>query len=77
MADDLIETACHNAIRAMFNEGDRATREQRSPEACSILAAALNELLTNGIENRDHLRNCYDHLIQQAAPRRAREAHRV
>jgi hypothetical protein len=39
---DLIETACHNACQAMHRESERAHREQRSPEACLILAAALN-----------------------------------
>jgi hypothetical protein len=36
---DLIETACHNACQAMHRESERAHREQRSPEACLILAA--------------------------------------
>lgn len=35
---DLIETACHNACQAMHRESERAHREQRSPEACLILA---------------------------------------
>ena len=70
MADDLIETACHNAIRAMFDAGDQATREGRSPDARAILAAALKQLLMGGIEDYDRLRDCYDHLVLQVHPPR-------
>ena len=67
---DQIETACHNAVQAMHREAARAHREQRSPEACLILAAALQILLQEGIADYKSLRNCRDHLLQQAAPRR-------
>jgi hypothetical protein len=67
---DLIETACHNAVQAMHRESTRAHHEQRSPETCLILAAALEVLLTQGIETYDGFRACHDHLLQSAAPRR-------
>jgi hypothetical protein len=65
---DLIETACHNAVQAMHRESTRAHHEQRSPEACLILAAALDALLREGISGRD-LILCVDHLNRQASPR--------
>ena len=68
---DAIETACHNAIHAMHREAALAHREQRSPEACVILAAALEQLLADdGIETLDHIAKCWRHLRRQAAPRR-------
>jgi hypothetical protein len=68
---DAIETACHNAIHAMHREAARAHREQRSPEACLILAAALEQLLADdGIETIEHISECWLHLRRQAAPRR-------
>ena len=66
---DAIETACHNAIRAMHDEAAKAHRESRSPEACLILAAALTQLVLEGI-TREGLSDCVIHLIRQAAPRR-------
>jgi hypothetical protein len=68
---DLIETACHNACQAMHRESERAHREQQSPETCLILAAALEVLLTQGIETYDGFRACHDHLLRSASPRRA------
>lgn len=68
---DAIETACHNAIHAMHREAVRAHREQRSPEACLILAAALEQLLADDdIETIEHISQCERHLRRQAAPRR-------
>jgi len=58
---DAIETACHNAIRAMHDQASIAHREGRSPEACLILAAAVTQLLLQGI---------MAHVTRQAAPRR-------
>lgn len=70
--NDAVETACHNAIRAMHDEGTRAHREQRSPEACLILAVALKELLaTDGINELADVYSCMLHLRRLAAPRRA------
>lgn len=66
---DLIETACHNACQAMHRESECAHREQRSPEACLILAAALDALLVEGIGGND-LVLCAQHLRKTAAPRR-------
>ena len=69
--NEAIETACHNAIRAMHDEATRAHREQRSPEACLILAAALRELqATEGIETLADVASCQLHLQRLAAPRR-------
>lgn len=69
MNDDLIETACHNAVQAMHDESMQAYREQRSPEACLILAAALEVLLAEGATGWQ-LADCIGHLRRQAAPRR-------
>ena len=69
MNDDLIETACHNACQAMHRESECAHREQRSPEACMILAAALDALLVEGIGGND-LPACTDRLKRSAAPGR-------
>ena len=66
---DLIETACHNACQAMHRESERAHREQRSPEACLILAAALETMHREGITG-DDLPACIDRLKRSAAPRR-------
>ncbi len=66
---DLIETACHNACQAMHRESERAHQEQRSPEACLLLAAALDALLVEGISAND-LALCADRLRRSAAPRR-------
>ena len=67
---DLIETACHNACQAMHRESERAHREQRSSEACLILAAALEAMVQEGIETYDGFRACHDHLLRSAAPGR-------
>ena len=70
-SQDAIETACHNAIHAMHREAARAHREQRSPEACLILAAALEQLLADDdIMTIEHISRCERHLRRQAAPRR-------
>lgn len=66
---DAIETACHNAIRAMHDQAAIAHREGRSPEACLILAAALAQLLLQDITGEE-LSDCMVHLTRQAAPRR-------
>ena len=66
---DAIETACHNAIRAMHDQAAIAHREGRTPEACLILAAALNQLQLQGITGEE-LSDCMVHLTRQAAPRR-------
>ena len=66
---DLIETACHNAVQAMHRESERAHREQRSPEACLILAAALEAMAQEGISGATLL-PCVDRLKLSAAPRR-------
>jgi len=67
--NDLIETACHNAVRAMYDESARAHREQRSPQARLILAAALDALLVEGVSAND-LVLCAQHLRRSAAPGR-------
>jgi len=67
--NDLIETACHNAVGAMHRESRRAHLEQRSPEACLVLAAALEDLHREGITTGD-LPACVDHLRRSASPRR-------
>ena len=66
---DAIETACHNAIRAMHDQASIAYREGRNPEACLILAAAITQLQLEGITGEE-LSGCMIHLTRQAAPRR-------
>ncbi len=66
---DLIETACHNACLAMRDESICAHREQRSPEACLVLAAALEAMHREGVTAND-LPACIDRLKRSAAPRR-------
>jgi hypothetical protein len=66
---DLIETACHNACQAMHRESERAHREHRSPEACLILAAALEAMHREGVTG-DDLPACIDRLRRSAAPGR-------
>ena len=66
---DAIETACHNAVRAMHDQAAIAHREGRSPEACLILAGALTQLVLQGITGEE-LSDCMVHLTRQAAPRR-------
>jgi hypothetical protein len=67
--NDLIETACHNACQAMHRESERAHREQRTPETCLILAAALEAIYVEGVKSH-HLPACIDWLRRSAAPRR-------
>ncbi len=67
---DLIETACHNACQAMHAESCRANSEQRSPETCLILAAALEAMSAEGIWGSQWL-DCVAHLRRQASPQRA------
>jgi hypothetical protein len=64
-----VETACHNAIRAMHDQAAIAHREGRSPEACLILAGAINQFILAGITSEE-LSDCMMHLTRQAAPRR-------
>ena len=64
---DLIETACHNAKRAMVVEAELA---HLASETGLILAAALDALIREGIRG-DDLPACATHLRRQAAPRRA------
>ena len=66
---DLIETACHNACRAMHDESTRAIRAEESPQTCLILAAALDALLVEGVSGND-LVACAAQLRKSAAPRR-------
>lgn len=66
---DAIETACHNAIRAMHDQAAIAHREGRSPEACLILAGALTQLALQEITSAE-LSDCMMHLTRLAAPRR-------
>lgn len=66
---DLIETACHNACQAMYRESMRATGDERSPETCLVLAAALEAMHREGISG-DDLPACIDRLKRSAAPRR-------
>jgi len=67
--NDLIETACHNACHAMHAEIQRAVREERMPETCLILAAALDAMVAEGITS-DDLPACVDHLRRSASPGR-------
>jgi len=66
---DAIETACHNAIRAMHDTAAIAHRAGRSPEACPILACALSQLVLQEITGEE-LSNCMVRLTLMAAPRR-------
>lgn len=66
---DLIETACHNAVQAMHDECMRAIGEGGSPQACLVLAAALDAMSAEGIWGPQWL-DCVGHLRRQAAPRR-------
>jgi len=66
---DQIETLCHNACQAMHRESERAHRQHSSPEACLILAAALDVLLVEGISFQE-MRECLDRLKRLAAPGR-------
>lgn len=71
--NDLIETACHNAVQAMYAEARRAISDQRTPESCLILAAALeaiyDAIYAEGIKHH-HLPACIDRLRRSAAPGR-------
>jgi len=66
---DAIETACHNAIRAMHDQAAAAHDQGRSPEACLILAGALTQLVLQEITGEE-LSNCMVRLTLMAAPRR-------
>lgn len=64
-----IETACHNAVRAMHDQAAVAHSEGRSPEACLILAGALTQLMLQNITGEE-LSDCIAHLTRMAAPRK-------
>lgn len=71
---DAIETACHNAIRAIADEVTAAAREQRSPDARLALAAALEVIMhERGLcyvsGGNFLLRDVISHLRRTAAPR--------
>ena len=74
---DAIETACHNAIRAIANEAEAAHRERRSPDDRLALAAALGAINRELIADQPDvslpltLQHCVDHLRRTAAPRRS------
>jgi hypothetical protein len=73
---DAIETACHNALRAVFNEVEVAHREQRSFDDRLALAAALEEIERErtadhpGLSLPFSIQDCIAHLRATAAPRR-------
>ena len=67
--NDLIENACHNACQAMHHESRRAISEQRTPETCLILAAALETMHREGVTG-DDLPACIERLKRSAAPKR-------
>jgi hypothetical protein len=71
---EAVETACHNAIRAMHDQAAIAHREGRVAQACMILAVAINQLILAGITS-EQLPDCMMHLTRQAAPRRANHEH--
>ena len=65
---DAIETACHNAIRAVANEAEAAHREQRSFDDRLALAAALEAIERErtaghpGMSLPFSIQDCIDHL---------------
>ena len=73
---EAIETAWHNAIRAVANEAEAANREQRSFDDRMALALALEAIhkqLTAdrvGLTLPFTLQDCIDHLCRTAAPRK-------
>lgn len=73
---EAIETACHNAIRAMWDEAATATREQRIMDSRLALAAALEAIEHErtadhpGLSLPFNLQDCIDHLRATASPRR-------
>jgi hypothetical protein len=73
---DAIETACHNAIRAIANEAEAAHRERRSPDDRLALAAALEAINRELTADQPDvslpftLQHCVDHLRRTAALRR-------
>lgn len=73
---EAIETACHNAIRAIFNEAEAAHREQRTIDFRLALAAALEEIERERTADHPGLclpftsQDCIAHLRATAAPRR-------
>lgn len=76
---EAIETACHNAIRVMFDEAAAATLQQRSLDSRLVLAAALEaierertmpRLAVDALSHPFDIEDCIDHLRATAAPRR-------
>lgn len=72
---EAIETACHNAIRAMCDEAATATRDHRTMDPRLALAAALEQIaLGRGDALADGtpfgFQDCIAHLRATAAPRR-------
>ena len=63
-----IETACHNAIRAVANEAEAAHREQRSCDTRLALAAALEAIEQErtadhpGLSLPFSIQDCINHL---------------
>ena len=78
---DAIETACHNAIRAIHREAESAARQQRSADPRLALAAALEELHNELTADRPSttlpftLKDCIKHLRLTAAPPHPLPAH--
>lgn len=73
---EAIETACHNAIQAIFSEAEMAHREQRTMDPRLALAAALEEIERERTADHPGLclpftsQDCIAHLRATAAPRR-------
>lgn len=73
---EAIETACHNAIRAVANETEAAHRERRSFDDRLALALALEAIERERTARRPglslpfNLQDCIAHLLASAAPRR-------
>lgn len=73
---EAIETACHNAIRAMRDEVAASAREQRTMDPRLALAAALEEIERERTADHPGLclpftsQDCIAHLRATAAPRR-------
>jgi hypothetical protein len=69
---EAIETACHNAIRAVANESEAAHKERRSFDdrlALALALEAIHEQLTADQVGLT-LPDCIAHLRATAAPRR-------
>lgn len=76
---EAIETACHNAIRAMWDEAEVAHREQRAMDGRLALAAALEEIerertaprrAVEGLSHSFDVEDCIAHLRATASPQR-------